>query len=74
MIAATVCTFRRDEESQWESGIAIVSEPGLHDVIAILPHDSTSRADVLAEVHNYRLLWHEGTMVLPKSIVKQDKK
>ena len=62
MICATICSFKREKDSEWEKGIAICSAPGLSDVIAIIPNNATSTRDTLKEVWKYHLNWHEGTI------------
>lgn len=37
MITAVQCRFKREQGSQWEYGLAITSEPGLSNVITIMP-------------------------------------
>ena len=62
MICATICSFQREKDSEWEKGIAICSAPGLSDVISIMPNDATSTVDALQTVWKYHLHWHEGTI------------
>lgn len=64
MITAVQCTFKRNKTSKWESGLAITSERGLSDVIAIMPQDGASPKDVLGEVWDYRLQWTDGILEL----------
>lgn len=58
---AQLCRFLRKPEGQWEFGIAIVKEVGMHDVLAIIDTDGKK---VTSKCWNYDLVNHPlGTAI-----------
>ena len=64
MLSATVIRFKREEDSKWERGIGITTEPGLCQVVAIFPEDATSRVDAVEEVWKYEFEPYDGAFTL----------
>jgi hypothetical protein len=56
-LTACYCDFKREKGDEWEEGLAIATSHGSSDVIAIFPVESTTRADALPDVHDFRLNW-----------------
>lgn len=59
-ISAVICTFKREENSPWETGIAICKEIGLCDVL-IFDHKSEQPKTIW----EYNLKPHFGCIALP---------
>lgn len=56
-LSACLCTFRREKGAPIESGIAVTTEHGSSEVVAVIPKDGTTRVDVIGEVWDIRLDW-----------------
>lgn len=56
-ISACYAQFKREKNSNWESGIAVTTAHGLSVVIAIFPEDATTPIDIPADIWDYRLDW-----------------
>jgi hypothetical protein len=64
MITAVQCRFKREEDSEWECGLAITSKRGVSNVLIIMPQDGTTQADIPTNIWYYRLLWNDGILEL----------
>lgn len=63
-IAATVVQFKRTKDSEWESGLAILSEAGTSDIIALVSEDGKLvTRETIWDYHSRDWL---GTILLPK--------
>jgi hypothetical protein len=64
MIVASACMFKREETSEWEEGIVILTNPGLYDAVGIFPKNATTPADIIQHVWKYELTSQYGAFVL----------
>ena len=61
MNTAVACLFKQHSESEWEKGIAIVTNPGNWETIAIIPMYATTINDII-DPYDYLLKYTYGSM------------
>lgn len=66
--AVSMVAFQREADAKWETGVAVLTSPGLRSIVCIIPTDATTSIDVVGDVYKYQLLPYQGCFTYPVGV------